>query len=256
MDDALKRRLVEYADRYEVASFVDGDPSFILRSVDGSDNSEAAAFIAANLSFGSCSQFLPKIRWFIDRAGGDVDGWVRTGAFAADLPPDDPRCFYRFFTFGSMHRFLSAYRRLMERYGTLGGYVKAVANGDAYDAVKAICGWFSENDGGGVVPKDASSACKRVCMFLRWMVRSGSPVDLGIWADFIDRRTLIVPLDTHVVQVAMSLGLLKSPCASMGAARRLTAALAEAFPEDPCRGDFALFGYGVDKTLQEKTDED
>jgi uncharacterized protein (TIGR02757 family) len=77
------------------------------------------------------------------------------------------------------------------------------------------------------------------------MVRSDSPVDLGLWSDFIDRRTLVVPLDTHVLQEAKKLGLLKSTSASMSAARRLTAALAEAFPEDPSRGDFALFGYGV-----------
>ena len=82
-------------------------------------------------------------------------------------------------------------------------------------------------------------------MFLRWMVRSDSPVDLGLWSDFIDRRTLVVPLDTHVLQEAKKLGLLKSTSASMSAARRLTASLAEAFPEDPSRGDFALFGYGV-----------
>ena len=84
-------------------------------------------------------------------------------------------------------------------------------------------------------------------MFLRWMVRSGSPVDLGLWSGFIDRRTLVVPLDTHVLQEAKKLGLLKSTSASMSAAKRLTAALAEAFPDDPVRGDFALFGFGVDE---------
>jgi uncharacterized protein (TIGR02757 family) len=82
-------------------------------------------------------------------------------------------------------------------------------------------------------------------MFLRWMVRDGSPVDLGLWSDRIDRRTLVMPLDTHVVRQAVRLGLLPSPCASMAAARRLSSALAQVFPEDPLRGDFALFGYGV-----------
>ena len=84
-------------------------------------------------------------------------------------------------------------------------------------------------------------------MFLRWMVRSGSPVDLGLWSDFIDRRTLIIPMDTHVVQEANALGLLNGKCASMSAARRLTARLAQVFPDDPMKGDFALFGYGVNK---------
>lgn len=82
-------------------------------------------------------------------------------------------------------------------------------------------------------------------MFLRWMVRSGSPVDIGLWSDFIDRRTLVMPLDTHVMQQSRRLGLLKGSCTSMCAARKLTASLAEVFPDDPLRGDFALFGYGV-----------
>ena len=78
------------------------------------------------------------------------------------------------------------------------------------------------------------------------MVRDGSPVDLGLWSGFIDKKTLVMPLDTHVVQEACRLGLLKSPAESMSAAKRLTARLAEVFPDDPCRGDFALFGIGVD----------
>ena len=144
-----------------------------------------------------------------------------------------------------MRDFLGAYRRLMDGYGTLGEYVRGESGGDGHEAVKSICRWFGACGDAPVVPKDASSACKRVCMFLRWMVRSGSPVDLGLWADFIDRRTLVMPLDTHVVHQAMRLGLLASPTASMSAARRLTAALAEVFPDDPLKGDFALFGYGV-----------
>ena len=74
-----------------------------------------------------------------------------------------------------------------------------------------------------------------------------SHVDLGLWADIIDRRTLIMPLDTHVVQEALRLGLLKSRTASMSTARRLTDAMLEVFPDDPLRGDFALFGLGVDE---------
>ena len=98
------------------------------------------------------------------------------------------------------------------------------------------------------MPKNTQSACKRVCMFLRWMVRDNSPVDLGLWADFIDRRTLIMPLDTHVLAEAMRLGLLNSRNATMSTAIKLTESLAKIFPDDPLHGDFALFGYGVKAT--------
>lgn len=56
-----------------------------------------------------------------------------------------------------------------------------------------------------------------------------------------------MPLDTHVVQQAMSLGLLSSHTASMASALRLTALMRRVFPDDPLKGDFALFGAGVGK---------
>ena len=245
MRPETRRLLVRLADKYETSDFLEGDPSVFMHRVKGDANREATAFVASALSFGSRPQFLRKVDEILDLAGNDVDRWIRSGAFARDFAPDDSRCFYRFFTCSAMHRFFAAYRKLMDGFGTLGGYVGSTAGGDAYKAVVAICRWFAENDGGAVIPKDATSACKRVCMFLRWMVRKDSPVDFGLWSDIIDRRTLIVPLDTHVVQEAVKLGLMSSPCASMAAARRLTATLAEAFPDDPCRGDFALFGFGV-----------
>ncbi len=246
MDAKTKNALRKYAGKYETRSFIEGDPSWFMHQVKGAANQEATAFVASALSFGSRAQFLPKIQWMLDRAGGNMDRWIRTGVFEKDFTPADDRCFYRFFTFSTMHGFLNAYKKIMDECGSLGKFVKSQYEGDAVKAVSAICSKFCENGSCGVIPQDSHSACKRVCMFLRWMVRTDSPVDIGLWSSFIDRRTLVVPLDTHVLQEAKKLGLLSSSTASMSSARRLTAALAEVFPEDPSRGDFALFGYGVD----------
>lgn len=245
MDSRTKRILRRFADKYETPSFLDNDPSRFMHRVSGAANREATAFVASALSFGSRAQFLPRIQWILDRAEGDVDGWIRSGCFEADFRADDAACFYRFFTRSDMHSFFSAYRRIMSDCGTLGEFVRRNCGGDAVKAVEAICSRFRAEGSSGVIPRDHRSACKRVCMFLRWMVRTDSPVDLGLWSGFIDRRTLVIPLDTHVLQEAAKLGLVKSPCASMAVARRLTLALAEAFPDDPARGDFALFGQGV-----------
>ena len=75
------------------------------------------------------------------------------------------------------------------------------------------------------------------------LVHPGS-VDLGIWRSY-SRRDLIIPLDTHVCRVAYALHLTETETFSLKNARRITDALAEVFPDDPCLGDFALFGYGV-----------
>lgn len=246
MIDSVTRELLKrYAAAYETADFLKGDPSWFMHQVDGSANREAVAFVASCLSFGSRKQFMPKIQSLVDCACGDVDAWIRRGCFERVFSRCCKKCFYRFFTEGHMFDFFAAYRKLMNEHGTLGAYVEKESGGEGLAAVKAICRWFGRDCNAPVVPRDATSACKRVCMFLRWMVRDSSPVDLGIWSDAIDRRTLVMPLDTHVVRQSMRLGLLSSPSASMSAARRLTSALAEVFPEDPLRGDFALFGYGV-----------
>ena len=143
-----------------------------------------------------------------------------------------------------MNQFLRAYRKLILAYGSLGDYLRHNSH-DTLSAIEAICRYFSSEGISVVIPKDTQSACKRVCMFLRWMVRYDSPVDLGLWKDFIHRRSLIIPMDTHVLQQSVRLGLLSSKTATMTTARRLSDALSEIFPDDPTKGDFALFGYGV-----------
>ena len=241
----MTMRLPELAERFETPEFLAADPSRFMHEVEGAGNREAAAFIASSLSFGSREQFMPRISRIVHGfAGGEVDSWVRSGAFERDLPDGCRDCFYRFYKVADINTFLRSYRRTMLEFGSLGDFVRAKCGGDGARAVAAICSHFGASSG-GLIPKDAKSACKRVCMFLRWMVRSDSPVDLGLWADFIDRRTLVIPLDTHVLQQSRRLGLLDSAVASFSAARRLSAKLAEFFPDDPLKGDFALFGLGI-----------
>lgn len=93
---------------------------------------------------------------------------------------------------------------------------------------------------------ETKSGCKRLCMFLRWMCRHGSPVDFGLWT-ICDPRNLIIPLDTHVHKQALRLGLVKRRTPDLQTAIEITDRFAEIFPDDPTKGDFALFGYGVNK---------
>lgn len=235
------------ADKYETKEFLVGDPSWFMHQVDGATDKELLAFIASSLSYGARKQFLPKIQYVMDCSEGRVEQWLLSGRYAVDVP-DTNDCFYRLYTFHTMNAFLAALAEMVRQYGSIKAYVKQSIMGTkrAFDAVKALTNWFATHGSTGVVPKDATSSCKRVCMFLRWMVRDNSPVDLGLWADIIDKKTLIVPMDTHVVQEANRLGLMASKSTSMSAALNLSAKLAEIIPEDPIKGDFALFGLGVD----------
>ena len=78
----------------------------------------------------------------------------------------------------------------------------------------------------------------------RWLVRDDGKVDLGLWRKS-DKKDLILPLDVHVYSQAVSLGLTARKQKDILTAREITDSFKEIFPDDPCLGDFALFGYGV-----------
>jgi len=90
------------------------------------------------------------------------------------------------------------------------------------------------------------STCKRLSMFLRWMVRHDKAgVDLGIWSKKISPSQLICPIDVHVARVARKLGLLQRKQTDWQAAVELTDSLKKLDAEDPAKYDFALFGLGA-----------
>lgn len=251
MNNRLRQLLAGLADRYETAAFIEGDPSCFMHQTEGARNRETAAFLAMCLSYGSRKQFMPKMADLMRMAGGRPYDWVASGRFEDCVKPS-PQCFYRLYTYGDIHRLLVALRNLLEDYGSLGQFAKAAVaqapgNGTDVEAVLvALSAFFRSHDIKGLVPSPYTSACKRPCMFLRWMVRDGSPVDLGLWSAFIDKANLLVPLDTHVLQTAAKLKMMSRKSASWKAVTDLTRLAAEAFPGDPARADYALYGLDID----------
>ena len=242
----LAEYLKQLADRYETEAFLSSDPSLFMHSVEGDANREVTAFIASCLSYGSRKQFMPKIQQIVDLAKGDVYAWIKDGKFCQDFKAQDTTSFYRLYSRVEMHRLFMALQRLLKEWGTMGSFVKQNAHG-GLSAVEALTKYFAEHSPTMTVPRNTASPCKRICMFLRWMVRDSSPVDLGLWSQFIDKRSLIIPMDTHVRQEAIRLGLMPDVrSTTMKNAIRLTERLKEIFPDDPLRGDFALFGVGVE----------
>lgn len=93
------------------------------------------------------------------------------------------------------------------------------------------------------------SACKRINMYLRWMVRKDKQgVDFGLWKK-INMSQLVCPLDVHVASVAHRLGLIDNEKSNWQNAMQLTAALREMNPQDPAVYDYALFGIGMAERL-------
>ncbi|MCR4571787.1 MAG: DUF2400 domain-containing protein [Bacteroidales bacterium] len=91
---------------------------------------------------------------------------------------------------------------------------------------------------------DPKAPDKKIWMMRRWMVRDDGRVDLGLWKNS-DKRELVIPLDVHVYRQAAELGLTSRKSKDIVTARDITDSFRELFPDDPAKGDFALFGYGV-----------
>lgn len=274
------------ADRYECADFMTQDPSRVLRRYKMPQDLEVAAFISAMLAFGRRELFLPKIDLLLDLA--DKEGgpfyWISSGVHKKTFPPLKvlpETSFYRFYSYQDIHLLLSRLEEILSEESSLGEYFRhkyqeaqSGLEKEVADSKKRSCSKkvtkgihlsqligeaFSDCS---IVPKGKNSANKRVHMFLRWMVRQNSPVDLGLW-NWYRAADLLIPLDTHVIQQSVKLGLFPPSentskknifAATASNARKLTEILAQIWPEDPCKGDFALFGLGVDKSFQTSTD--
>lgn len=243
MNDSLKKQLVTYADYYETDGFMQGDPSWFMHQVDGVANRETTAFVASCLSYGNRKLFMPKIQQLLDMAHADLYQWIWNGEYQAMIPDSDVT-FYRLQTYHHMRQLFDGLHELFLAHHTLRAFLQSKGITTAMGAIEAITCYFASWDVGHLIPRTTASSCKRVCMFLRWMVRDHSPVDLGLWP-FIDKRTLLMPLDTHVLQEAIRLNLIQSKSTTMKTAIVLTEELKKVFPTDPLKGDFALFGYGI-----------
>ncbi len=253
MTEEIKQKLIFLAQKYENCDFFGSDPIALLTDFKNQNDVEVASFIASLLSFGKRSQFIPKITElfsFAQKSGCSLYLWVKNGFFKTDFYPNknDDEKFYRFYSYSDIKEFLAALQNVLIKYETLESFVKSfyesrLPGESANDAV--FRGFHSEFRGVRLVPNGKTSANKRLNLFLRWMVRS-SPVDKGMWKWF-SKSDLVIPLDTHVLQQAKKMNLLSENCgASAKTAKLLTEQLKLVWPDDPCKGDFALFGLGVD----------
>lgn len=253
MTAELKNKLVALASKYETADFLKNDPSKFMHQISDVKNQEIVAFLSANLAFGRREQILKHIETILEKSGNDISKWILDEKYNSFFPNDD-KSFYRTYTNNSMILFFSTIKKIIENC-ELGTFFKnqwqeKTSNSNEKIYLHQI---ISEN-----FPKECNllshskdSAAKKINMFLRWMVRTNSPVDLGLWTWF-DKKNLLIPLDVHVMQESTKFGLLqtnskgKIKSANLKTAIELTTKAKEIFPDDPCKLDFALFGLGVD----------
>ena len=233
------QELINNAKRCECASFIEGDPVQFPHRYSSREDIEASALVSAWMAYGSRKVFLgvlDRLHKMMDTAGGPYR-YVVSGAWRY---LSHEGCLYRFYKWAD---FRLLCERLADVYSRMDSLENLFVPGEPLEkGVLRLCREF-EGVNGIPVP-GSTSANKRLYMFLRWMVRKGSPVDFGIWTR-ITPAQLLVPVDTHVYAVAKSLGLTSRCSADLKTSMEITGQMAKIWPDDPARGDFALYGSQV-----------
>lgn len=245
-----KTLLRALAKKYETKNFLNGDPSYILHEYKTVRDTETASFIMALLSFGKREQFLKKANVVFLLMNGEPFRWIKSGAWKNDFPSGKKK-FYRFFSFDDMRDVFFALEKIFETEKSFGAAVKKKyehtrkkENRKTVLLAPLIAEFFPHCK---MISHAKNSPMKRLNLFAKWMVRTPSCVDAGLWK-WYPKSALIIPLDTHVLSEAKKLHLLgEKRAANLQTALTLTKSLQRVWKDDPCKGDFALFGFGVDK---------
>ena len=252
MDLSLKEFLDRKVEEFNQPDFIPNDPICIPHQFDLKQDIEIMGFFASILAWGQRKTIINKCNELIERMDGspfdfilnhqDQDLKNLLGFKHRTFNDTDLLYFVSFFKYHYTH-----FASLEDAFLQL-GTSEPFSIEESLNAFKSY--FFSLPDYPYRTRKHVSSplqksTCKRLNMFLRWMVRQDDRgVDFGVW-DQIKAKDLICPCDVHVERVARKFGLIQLDKVNWKTALELTENLRELDPNDPVKYDFALFGLGV-----------
>ena len=243
----LRRRLEALYQDINRREFVHPDPLEVLYAYESVRDREIVGLIAASLAYGRVAQILKSVRTILQAMGPSPAAFLAdAGPEALDVGLDGFK--HRFATGAHVRDMLMGARAMIEQDGSLyHAFMKGFKTADrsVIPALDLFCRRLSASgDPGHLIPlPHRGSACKRMNLFLRWMVRTDA-VDPGGWSG-IPRSKLIIPLDVHMHRIALRLNLTQRKAGNLATALEVTAGFARWVPEDPVRYDFALTRLGI-----------
>lgn len=251
----LKSSLDRLVDTFDVSTLTPDPLELVLRYSDARDQ-EVAGLIAAAFAYGRADNVVRNAGRLLDQMGRSPFLYLHRDFEFAEALTRFRGFSHRFHKADDAVALLEKLAFVIQEHGSLGALFLSVH--DAHDddigpalsrfveAILASPGTDPSREPALRYllsnPKDGS-ACKRMNLFLRWMVRRTSP-DLGLW-DFVDPGQLIMPIDTHIHRITTFLGLNRRKSADWKTAREVTLRLRKFAPEDPVRYDFAICRLGI-----------
>lgn len=228
------------------------DPLCFPHQFKNSPDIEISAFISSVFAYGNVKQIMKILEEIHSIMGASPYEFVieyKTNMFSELV--------HRFFTGDDIHQLFMGLSRIYKEYGSL-NYLFLLYHFSNEKNLKDSISFFCRNLTNAVAGKKIShgikfmfpdpekgSACKRMNLFLRWMVRKDE-LDFGLWSD-IKPEKLVIPVDTHIAKISEELGLTESKNVSWKMAEEITENLKQFNKEDPVKYDFALCHIGMRK---------
>ncbi len=259
-DTNLRQKLESLYRTYD-GNYMRTDPLAFLHRYDDPRDQEVVGLLASSLAYGRVEQFSLVLESILAAIGPEPYDFItrfdpRTHAQRFETMR------YRFHTGRDIALLITMMNRMIVGWGSIESFFLSRTHGWEPDMGVRI-GNFSE----GALDLDCTpcflpgeardskaslffpnpargSACKRLNLFLRWMVRRGDGIDLGLWRS-IAPSELVIPLDTHVSRIAYAIGLTDSRQQTWRTALEVTASLARLDPDDPVKYDFSLCRLGI-----------
>jgi uncharacterized protein (TIGR02757 family) len=243
------------------AALMRSDPIELPHRYEDPRDIEVAALLCAALAYGRVDLFKPRLAALLAALGPSPAATARNST-REELRERARDFSYRMTGPRDVASLLEGAGAMLRKHGSLGSCFGKHFRGDLKEALGAFIDELLS-----VVPKPTrrlkhllphpsrGSACKRMNLFLRWMVRGPDGVDFGLWRDQVPASALLVPLDTHVHRIGRFIGLTRRKDLSWKTAEDVTRKLRSLDASDPVRYDFALSHLGISGSCASRKDQ-
>ncbi|MCL2175920.1 MAG: TIGR02757 family protein [Treponema sp.] len=251
----FKTKLDNWYNKICTPDFIPSDPVQFPRRYAKREDIEIAAFLSATIAWGRRDMILRSCEKMFALTGKSPFNFIMQGDFKKLKDKNIHRTFFE----NDLKYFCKGFNHIYAKYGSIEKLFSQCFSGDALNVwegfsllreefAKANKYCYSKHISNPFTSRSremdsSGSACKRLNLALRWLVRKG-PVDLGLWKS-VKTSALFIPLDVHVARTARNLNLLERKSNDKRAVIELTEKLREFCADDPVKYDFALFGMGV-----------
>lgn len=249
-------------DQFHRPEYIAPDPLEVVREYSTTSDREVVGLIASSLALGRVDGIVAAAREVIDLLCDRRPAPCSPAAAILSREPEEiDRVFagfrYRFFDCDQMAGLVIGIRAVLLEYGSLeSSFAAGLRSGGVLSGLgrlveSLVAGAEGRLDRSIMLARpDRRSACKRLLLYLRWMVRSDT-IDPGGWTA-VGPEALLVPVDTHVLRLARRLSLTKRSQASLRVSQEITDAFRAISPDDPVRYDFCLTRPGIHPLLDEQ----